>query len=242
MLIAYSNHNKDIGYCQGLNYIAGLILLVTKNEEWTFWLLKVLVEKITSEYHTKTMTGLITDIAVLRELLMERVPEVCEHLERCGLPCAVITTKWFICMFAEVLPIETVLRIWDCLFHEGSKVSVISHTQTHSYTQKIHIICRCYRLTPPPEPNTDCECIYPFQFQILFRVCLTLFISHKIEILECEEISALANLFRCIIRDEQVTDCHRFLESIFSVPGTIRRRDVEQLRQTVTVQLPKKTL
>lgn len=122
VLIAYSNHNKDIGYCQGLNYIAGLILLVTKNEEWTFWLLKVLVEQITSSYHTKTMTGLITDIAVLRELLMERVPDVCEHLERCGLPCAVITTKWFICMFAEVLPIETVLRVWDCLFHEGSKV------------------------------------------------------------------------------------------------------------------------
>lgn len=124
VLIAYSNHNKDIGYCQGLNYIAGLILLVTKNEEWTFWLLKVLVEKITSSYHTKTMTGLITDIAVLREMLMERAPDVCEHLERCGLPCAVITTKWFICMFAEVLPIETVLRIWDCLFHEGSKVIV----------------------------------------------------------------------------------------------------------------------
>lgn len=137
VLIAYANHNKEIGYCQGLNYIAGLILLVTKNEEWTFWLLKVLVEKIISSYHTKTMVGLITDIAVLRELLMERVPDVCEHLERCGLPCAVITTKWFICMFAEVLPIETVLRIWDCLFHEGSKVCTTTITITMH--NRIHI-------------------------------------------------------------------------------------------------------
>lgn len=70
------------------------------------------------------MTGLITDIAVLRELLNQRAPEIGEHLDQCGLPFAVITTKWFICMFAEVLPIETVLRIWDCLFLEGSKVSI----------------------------------------------------------------------------------------------------------------------
>lgn len=69
------------------------------------------------------MSGLITDIAVLRELLKERAPDIVDHLDRCGLPFAVITTKWLVCMFAEVLPIETVLRVWDCLFFEGSKVS-----------------------------------------------------------------------------------------------------------------------
>lgn len=68
------------------------------------------------------MSGLITDIAVLRELLKERAPDIVDHLDRCGLPFAVVTTKWLVCMFAEVLPIETVLRVWDCLFFEGSKV------------------------------------------------------------------------------------------------------------------------
>jgi len=39
-----------------------------------------------------------------------------------GLPYPVIASKWFICIFAEVLPVETVLRIWDCVFAEGYKI------------------------------------------------------------------------------------------------------------------------
>lgn len=68
------------------------------------------------------MTGLIIDIEVLKELLNKRAPQINQCLERFGLPLAVVTTKWLICLFAEVLPIETVLRIWDCLFLEGYKV------------------------------------------------------------------------------------------------------------------------
>lgn len=111
----------------------GLILIVTKNEEWTFWLLKILIEDTVQNYHTKTMRGLIIDIGVLRELIDMRAPEICEHLDRVGMPFPVVTTKWFICMFSEVLPVETVLRVWDCLFLEGSKVSDYLHSSFSSW-------------------------------------------------------------------------------------------------------------
>jgi hypothetical protein len=35
-----------------------------------------------------------------------KIPEVHRHVTSVGLPWAVITTKWFICLFAEVLPVE----------------------------------------------------------------------------------------------------------------------------------------
>lgn len=122
VLVAYGHHNKVTGYCQGMNYIAGLLLLVTKNEESTFWLLKTLVERILPDYYSNTMDGLLTDIDVISELVGSKFPAVNAHLSHLALPWPVVLTKWLVCLYCEVLPTETVLRIWDCLFSEGSKI------------------------------------------------------------------------------------------------------------------------
>jgi len=122
ILKAFANNNPNIGYCQGLNYIAGLLLLVTKNEDSAFWLLKVMMESILPDYYSANMSGLLTDVKVLSEIARRDVPVLAGHIDALQVPWALIASKWFICLYSEVLPLETVLRIWDCLFNEGSKV------------------------------------------------------------------------------------------------------------------------
>lgn len=61
-----------------------MLLLSTKSEEVSFWLLKVLVEKILPDYYTKTMDGLIVDIEVLSELVKAKVPDVHQHVINLG--------------------------------------------------------------------------------------------------------------------------------------------------------------
>ncbi|XP_045422647.1 growth hormone-regulated TBC protein 1 isoform X2 [Lemur catta] len=122
VLVAYGRHNRAVGYCQGMNFIAGYLILVTGDEEESFWLLDALVGRILPDYYGPGMLGLRTDQEVLGELVRTKLPAVGALLDRHGMPWALLVSRWFVCLFVDVLPMETVLRIWDCLFNEGSKI------------------------------------------------------------------------------------------------------------------------
>ena len=81
-----------------------------QDEEDSFWLLKVLCERILPDYYTPSMPGLITDMKVLAVLAREEVPAVADHIDKMQMPWALFCSKWFICVYGEVLPVETVLR------------------------------------------------------------------------------------------------------------------------------------
>lgn len=54
--------------------------------------------------------------------------------------------------------------------------------------------------------------------------------NNKDDILESDDISELAPLFRNMVKDPYVTNCHEFIENIFRVPGTLKRETIDSLR------------
>ncbi|XP_010252641.1 PREDICTED: growth hormone-regulated TBC protein 1-like [Nelumbo nucifera] len=123
VLVGYSFRDSDVGYCQGLNYVAALLLLVMKTEEDAFWMLAVLLENVlVNDCYTDNLSGCHVEQRVFKDLLTKKCPRIAAHLEALEFDVSLVATEWFLCLFSKSLPSETTMRVWDVLFNEGAKV------------------------------------------------------------------------------------------------------------------------
>ncbi|XP_070265898.1 TBC1 domain family member 30 isoform X1 [Myotis yumanensis] len=137
VLLAYARWNKNVGYCQGFNILAALILEVVEgNEGDALKIMIYLIDKVLPEsYFVNNLRALSVDMAVFRDLLRLKLPELSEHLDTLQRTANkesgggyeppltnVFTMQWFLTLFATCLPNHTVLKIWDSVFFEGSEI------------------------------------------------------------------------------------------------------------------------
>ncbi|KAG8380443.1 hypothetical protein BUALT_Bualt06G0015800 [Buddleja alternifolia] len=121
LLTAYARHNPSVGYCQAMNFFAGLFLLLMP-EENAFWALMGILDDYFDGYYSEEMIESQVDQLVLEELVREKFPKLVNHLDYLGVQVAWVTGPWFLTIFMNMLPWESVLRVWDVLLFEGNRV------------------------------------------------------------------------------------------------------------------------
>lgn len=144
VLYAFSIYNPRIGYCQSLNFLAGLLLLFVESEEQAFWLLNIITRVYLPGTHEVSLEGANVDLGVLMSSIRVTMPNIWakiggeldgtevarpksrrhrQHVELTTRlpPITLCMTSWFMSCFIGTLPIECALRVWDIFFYEGSK-------------------------------------------------------------------------------------------------------------------------
>ena len=125
VLMAFSWVKPSIGYCQGLNFLAAVIVKVAVDEETAFWVLVGMVDKWNME---NMYTPGVPDLA-LREYQLNHyfqtiLPDLYTHFRKLGVTNGFFISRWFMTLFSTYLPLEVFLPIWDCFFMEGWKVVI----------------------------------------------------------------------------------------------------------------------
>eukprot|EP00808_Paulinella_micropora_P024577 g3897.t1 len=122
VLTAFAVHNPDIGYCQGLNFLAGALLLIMKNEADTFWLLRHVVDPRTA-YYTNSLCGLHVDLRVLEDLVTFYEPDIAKVLVKKNIQLRNLCASWIMCIFMESpLPFACCARFWDVFLFYGDEL------------------------------------------------------------------------------------------------------------------------
>jgi hypothetical protein len=72
--------------------------------------------------YAPNLDGCHVEMNCLGSLLAAKQPRLASHLAACGCEPSLLTTDWYLCLYATSLPPETAARVWDSLWCEGRKV------------------------------------------------------------------------------------------------------------------------
>ncbi|XP_057708067.1 TBC1 domain family member 4 isoform X3 [Corythoichthys intestinalis] len=122
LLKAYSLLDTEVGYCQGVSFVAG-VLLLHMSEEQAFDMLKFLMYDLGIRRQYKPdMVSLQIQMYQLSRLLHDYHRDLYNHLEEYEICPSLYAAPWFLTLFASQFPLGFVSRIFDFLFVQGSEV------------------------------------------------------------------------------------------------------------------------
>ncbi|KAJ3020638.1 GTPase-activating protein [Thoreauomyces humboldtii] len=116
---AYSLYDTEIGYCQGIAFVVGALLLNMPDEEAFCVLVRLMKSYNLRDLYTPQMLGLQLRLFQFDQLLVEHFPLVARHLVAQEVQSNMYASQWFMTLFAYRFPLSAVFRIMDVIFAEG---------------------------------------------------------------------------------------------------------------------------
>ncbi|XP_013421030.1 TBC1 domain family member 10B-like [Lingula anatina] len=120
VLASYVRYNPAVGYCQGMSFISGLLLMHMQEQD-AFWCTVALFErqKYLMGFFDSHLKKVQSHASVFKKLLKDRLPSLSQLLDSKDLDPLLYITPWFMGLFTSLPSWDTVLGIWDRLMLEG---------------------------------------------------------------------------------------------------------------------------
>ncbi|KAJ5138264.1 Protein of unknown function DUF3405 [Penicillium bovifimosum] len=119
VLRCFSLYDTKIGYCQGLGFVVGPLLMHMTDAEAFCVLVRLMDHYNLRTCYLPDLSGLHLHVYQFQNLLARHRPALFQHLESLHVE-PVYVSQWFLSFFAVACPLPMLLRIYDVIFLEGA--------------------------------------------------------------------------------------------------------------------------
>ncbi|PWY88304.1 hypothetical protein BO70DRAFT_286061 [Aspergillus heteromorphus CBS 117.55] len=119
VLKCFSLYDTKIGYCQGLGFVVGPLLMHMTDAEAFCVLVRLMDHYDLRTCYLPDLSGLHLRVYQFQNLLARLRPTLFAHLESLNVE-PVYVSQWFLSFFAVACPLPMLLRIYDVIFLEGA--------------------------------------------------------------------------------------------------------------------------
>jgi hypothetical protein len=121
-LFAYANYDSQIGYVQGLNYIAAMLLMHIQDEEKVFWcLIYLLNRKNWRQIYIEDMPKLMELIDEVEQRLAEDFPALDAHLKEQNFTAGAAFSPLFITLYIYQIEHQFAMKIFESFIFDGEE-------------------------------------------------------------------------------------------------------------------------
>ncbi|XP_035824832.1 rab GTPase-activating protein 1 isoform X2 [Aplysia californica] len=119
---AYSVYDEEIGYVQGLSFLAAALLLHMPEEQAFCVLVKIMYDYQLRELFKQGFLELHLRFYQLERLMQDQLPDLYSHFAEMGLEIHMFASQWFLTLFTAKFPLHVVFGILDLFLSEGHMI------------------------------------------------------------------------------------------------------------------------
>jgi len=120
VLEAWTCYRPDVGYVQGMSYLAAVFLLNLDEYNAFICLANLLNNPCYMTFFNMNMEKIHKYMEALDVVMAKEVPKVHRRLKDLGITSEIFMIDWVLTLYSKSLPLDVAARVWDATFLEGA--------------------------------------------------------------------------------------------------------------------------
>ncbi|CAG2110726.1 unnamed protein product [Medioppia subpectinata] len=121
LLGAYVTYRPDIGYAQGMSFLAAMLLLNMESEPAFVCLANLLNRQLLVSFFRVNQTVMNAYYKTYEEFFKENLPKLYKHFNEQKLSPDLYLVDYIYTLFSRSLPLDIASRIWDLFLRDGEE-------------------------------------------------------------------------------------------------------------------------